>query len=569
MPFLLNFILFLAFPFVGGYLARRYRLPSIIGYILGGVALGVFLGEKVSAEFLPQLANIGVILLLFSVGLEANLENLRRFGRFVLLGGILQIFLSAVFIFILALLFKFALLESLFIGSSFALSSTAVVLKIVQDRGEENSLVGGLIVGILVLQDLAVIPLIIIFSSFGQGLKFLTAAGNISLAILKSAAVLLFVYYLGKRVTPAVFDRLAKLSREILNLFTILFIVFFVYLFSLFGLPGTLAAFASGVLIGQTLEHYHIFSQIRPLRDLFVILFFVFLGASVKLSLVFQLLPKILLFSSALILVKFLIVLLIFFFFRFHSRTSFSIGLSLSQVGEFAFLIIYQGLTQKIISQQTYFFATTVVLLTIAATPILIAKKNKIYQRIKKLIKKYLAPLDTFITQSFDREPAHIEVLEIKDHVILCGLGRVGSYIGRAFSMAEIPYIAIDYNFYVVERARKRGVNIIYGDPTDIDILDYAECEDAVALVSAVPERFSQESIILNAKRLNPKIKIFTRVEKEADQRRMKDLGADVVVQPEFEASLSIIKKILLAFSLPKEEIVGKIKRLKLEHGMT
>jgi CPA2 family monovalent cation:H+ antiporter-2 len=154
----------------------------------------------------------------------------------------------------------------------------------------------------------------------------------------------------------------------------------------------------------------------------------------------------------------------------------------------------------------------------------------------------------------------------MKGHVILCGYGRIGSFVGRAMLLADIPFIAIDYNFQTVERARKLGVNVIYGDPTDRDMLDYAECEHALAIVVAVPDRFTQETIIANAKKLNKHIVIMSRVHRTVDQKKMKDLGVHVVVQPEFEASLSLIKKIMLLKRIPKEEIIQRVAHFKKEH---
>ncbi|MDO8741526.1 MAG: NAD-binding protein, partial [Candidatus Roizmanbacteria bacterium] len=162
-----------------------------------------------------------------------------------------------------------------------------------------------------------------------------------------------------------------------------------------------------------------------------------------------------------------------------------------------------------------------------------------------------------------------IDSLEIKNHVVICGYGRIGSYIGRSLMLANIPYVAIDYNLYQVEKAKKQGANVIYGDPTDIDILDYAQVEEANIIILAVPERSAQEAIVLNAKKLNRNIFVISRVHKQSDQIRMKDIGANLVVQPEFEASLSIIKKIYLWHKLDKEDIINKIRRLKIEHGIS
>ena len=177
--------------------------------------------------------------------------------------------------------------------------------------------------------------------------------------------------------------------------------------------------------------------------------------------------------------------------------------------------------------------------------------------------------MEKFIAYRIDSNQSPIDTLEIKNHVVICGYGRIGSYVGRSLMLANIPYVAIDYNLYQVEKAKKRGANIIYGDPADIDILDYAQVDVATIIILAVPERSVQEAIVLNAKKLNRDIYIISRVHRQADQVRMKDMGANLVVQPEFEASLSIIKRIYHWHKLDKEDIINKIRRLRIEHGIS
>lgn len=240
----------------------------------------------------------------------------------------------------------------------------------------------------------------------------------------------------------------------------------------------------------------------------------------------------------------------------------------LAQVGEFAFIVLHQAHTNGLVADETYLFGIASTLLTIAISPIIMDHRNTLYTKSRSWMKKHMKSLDTYISYRVDREPAHIDALSLKDHVIVCGYGRVGMYIGRALSMAKVPFIAIDFNYHTVEKERKKGIHIIYGDPTDIDILDFAQAEYATALISAVPDAFSQEMIILNARMLNQDIKVFTRVSLENHQKRMKDLGAQYVIQPEFEAALSIVRKILVGYKVPRKDIAGKIKRLKLEHGM-
>lgn len=566
---LLKLLLFLSFPFIGGYLATKLKISPLIGYIVGGVFLKIIVGDKLPKEFLSQFSMLGLVFLVFTIGLETNFSHIRKFGKFVLTAGLLQLVLSGIIIFVFSLIFKFNLTEALFFGMAFTTSSTAIVAKIIQDRGEENSLLGGLAIGILVLQDISLIPILIISTSFSNtNLSWVGLAQTIIINMIKAGFVLGVVYYLGRKIIPLIFNKLAKVSRDILNLFTIIFIIAFLFLFALLQLSSLLVAFLIGVLLGQTLENQHIFSQIRPFRDILMIVFFVFLGLTIEPLFIFHNFFKIILFTSLIVFTKFTVILILFLFLKFHSRTAFSLGIFLFQIGEGAFVVIYQGLSNGAINQNTYLFAVSSVILTLVLTPFLISKKDIIYAKIKTFISKKIPVLDKFITYRLDREIPSVNAITLKDHIVICGYGRVGKYIGRALMLADIPFIAIDYNFHVVEKAKKEGVNIIYGDPTEIDVLDYAEVEYASSLILALPERFSQEMIILSARRLNTNVVIFTRVHADFDQIRMKDLGVDVIVQPEFEASLSIIRKILLLKHVAKEDISGKIKRLKIEHGM-
>jgi len=567
IPLILNLVLFLTVPFLGGLVASRLKLPRMIGYIVAGMIFGVIIQGE-SSTFLPMFANFGLILLLFTVGLELNINTVRRFGRLVIYLGLFQVGISWVLLVGLLKMFGFDFAEAAIMGFAFSLSSTALVSKFIQERGEESSLIGGMTMGILILQDIVVIPFMILLESAGRSLSAVEILMDISFSFARAGGILVMIYILAQRVIPVLLGKIAVISRELLNLFTILVIFACIALFSYLGLSPAIAAFVSGILIGGTLEHYQIFSQMRPLRDIFTILFFVFLGATIDIAHILPLIPKTLIFVLAVMGIKFFVVALLFIYFRFHSKTAFSTGVLLSQVGEFAFIVMHQSRETGFISQETYVFAIASTLLTIVLSPILMDHKDMLYVKIRKFVSKKIPVLDTYLSYRVDREPAHIDALSIKDHVIICGYGRVGSYIGRALTLAKIPFIAIDYSYQTVDAERKKGTNVIYGDPTDVDILDFAQVEYATALISAVPDAFSQEMIILNGKILNPAITILTRVGVEQDQRRMKDLGAEIVIQPEFEAALSIIRKILTGYNVSKEDIVGKIKRLKLEHGM-
>lgn len=561
-------LLFLfGFPFIFGYIATKLRLPSVVGYVLSGVVLGSVISTS-SLTSVNAIAQVGLLLLLFTIGLDLDLRVFRDFRAHVVGGGLMQLGICWAFFFVCALIFRFPLGESILLSVAFAFSSTAVVSKIIQEKGEDSTLPGRLSMGVLILQDLAAIPILVLLESIVPGQTAAGTLGAIGMSILRSGCIIAFVLFIGLRFAPRVFGRVALFPRDLSNLFTVLVIFGLIGLFELFGLSATLAAFLAGILVGQTVQHHTAFSQFRPLRDLFSIVFFAMLGMSVSISGLLANAPRILIFALIIVVAKMVLISVLFARLKIHSRSALYIGILLSQVGEFAFLIIQRGYVAGIMSEQSFVFSSGVTIVTLILSPSLIYNKQTVYLKLRRLIRKTLPGLDSYIKNRVDRDHTHIEGLEVSDHVVICGYGRVGGYIGRALTLAQIDFIVIDTDYDVVLKARDTGITAIYGDPTDIDILEYARCSEAEILISAVPTITDQETIILNAKLLNKEIYIFGRVEHEGEQRRLKDLGAHVMIQPEFEAALSIVRKIYSAHRLSKESMVGKIQRLKLEHGM-
>lgn len=565
-----NFFIFLFIPFIIAVILRRFKVSPIVGYIIGGLVIGNIMERSIGmTQAINNFAYFGIILLLFTVGLEVNFQRLLVVKKYIFIGGILQLTLSVIVIAIISLLFRFPFLTSVLIGIALSSSSTTLVAKIIQDRGEEGSFIGEITMGILLFQDIAFIPFLIIFTTLSaKSTNIWEIIINIFIGLVKATVIIGALYYLGVRIIPKLFNRIARTSRELLNVFIIVFIFFITFLSLILQIPILIGVFVAGVLLAQTLEHYHILSELRPLRDLLAVIFFVFIGTNIKLSVIVGFIPLIFLFTVAIVLAKGLVILFIFLFLRFHSRASFNIAAYLFQIDEDAFILMSSAMANGVIANEHYLFVISSVLLTLILTPIVIKNRDTLYVSIRRFIKKFLPFIEQYIVHRIDRDQSPIDTIQIKNHIVICGYGRIGSYIGRSLMMANIPFVAIDYNFQIVERAKKEGVNIIYGDPSDIDILDYAQVEDALMIILALPEKFAQEAIIMNAKKLNPKIYIISRVHREADQRRMKDLGVHVVVQPEFEASLSIIKKIYLWHNLSHEDVISKIRRLKIEHGL-
>lgn len=566
----LSFFVYLFIPFIFGVLAKKVKLSPLIGFIIGGLILGNLFPTLISGQSIKNFAYFGILLLLFTLGLEVNFTRILSFKKIIIIAGLLQISFCILLISILSGLFKFNFLQSFLVGVALSSSSTTIVAKIIQDRGEEGSFIGEIAIGMLLFQNIAFIPFLIIFTSInGNDISPLKVTLDIFIGFIKSTIIISALYYLGLKIIPKTLNKIARSSRELLNLFIILFIFFVTGLSLVFKIPSLIGVFVAGILLGQTLEHHHIFSEIRPFRDLLGVIFFVYIGTNINLFTISGFLPQIFLFTLGVILIKILVTILIFLFFRFHSKTSFDLAFYLFQVGEEAFILLSLALFNKVISYEKYLFVITAMVITLILTPVVIKNKNTIYKSIRALTKKYLPFLEKFIVYRIDSNQSPIDILEIKNHVVICGYGRIGNNIGRSLMMANIPYVAIDYNLYQVEKAKKQGVNIIYGDPTNIDILDYAQADEALILILALPERLAQETVVFNARKLNRNIFIISRVHHQSDQTRMKDVGVNLVVQPEFEASLAIIRKIYLWHKMDKQDIINKIRRLKIEHGIS
>lgn len=563
-----NYFIFLLIPFFFGLIAKRFKLSPIVGYLVGGIVLGNLFKNLVSVDVVTQFAHFGIVLLLFSIGLDLNMTKMFVLKKFVVLGGLLQIFLTLAAVSALSLLFGFTTIQSFLIGIALTSSSTTIVAKIIQEKREENSFLGEVTLGILMFQDLAFIPFIIIFTYLnGDTTSGFELLRTIAFSIAEATLILLSMYYVGKRVVPYTFDKIARISRELLNLFILVFIFAVIALSSTFGVPVLIGAFIAGILVSQTLEHHHVFAQIRPLRDVMAIVYFVYIGTHVQIPQVLFLLPKVLLFGSLLVLIKGLILLLIFMYFRFSSRMAFSMAMFLFQVSENAFILLSLAFSNKIFTSDEYLLILSSVLLSLIITPYLIQRREILYAAVRAFLKRRVPFVEVFVQKRVDFNEVHVESTVLKNHIVICGYGRIGEQVGKALALANIPFIAIDYNFQTVEKYKKDGTTIIFGDPNDVDVLRYAQLESATAVVVAVPLRADQEAIILNVKKLNTNLLVISRVHTEGDRQRMKDLGAHTIVLPEFEASLMMIRRIFLHKRMSKDEILKWVRHIKLVHG--
>lgn len=548
-----TFLLVFAAAIGGGTIARVLRQPTILGYIAAGVLIGNLAFGIIDHATLRLIAEAGVTLLLFTLGVEFSFLRLKKVLRSVLFPAILQILLSLIAFLTLSMALGMGVLPSLFMAAAFSLSSTAVVVKILSERGELETIPGEVATGWLVVQDIAVIPIMILLPTIVAGGGVVSLLGGVLVAALTIGIVLI----LGKQVIPRLLKAAASVgSREILLLTTCAVVFLASVVFYATGLSAALGAFIAGLIIAETSQNHAIFAEIRPLRDLFAVVFFVTLGMTVPIPVVVAFLPAILVLVSAVIIVKWLVVYGLLRFVGYHQKTAFLVGIGLTQVSEFGFVIAGVGAALGALSSDHYTMLVAVTFGALLVSAPLLASSHRVYYWFTRRVGKAFE--DSSVPEQFP----------IEKHVVICGYGRVGKYVGRALEMAGVPFLVVDYNHQTVKSLRERGIHVVYGDPADKDVLDCAQVDLARAVIIAIPDRHTQELIIGHAQTLNRRINIICRTHHEEDQARLKSLGVTTIIQPEFEAAVAIVERLLPEFGVSPDDISGKVSRLKIEHGM-
>lgn len=537
---------------MGGMLAKSLKLPSLVGYIIAGIVFGLFLPEDFKS--IGNLAQIGTILLLFSIGIELSLTSLSKFLKVAVIGSIIQILLVTFSSFIILNLFHFSQVTSLILAIGFSLSSTAVVVKLLSERGEMETIHGGIMLGWLLVQDLAVIPIMVILpvlTNLDSGWAI-----SIGLALIKAAVVVGATVVLGKMVIPYFIHKVAEAnSRELLLLFSVGLALGTAAITSVFGISPALGAFLAGIVISDSQEHHAIFAETRPLRDLFMALFFVSLGFLVNPRIVLDQLPLIISLALIVLILKAVVVFFVSTFFGYRGKTAVAASLGLAQVGEFAFVIFSAAMSLSLISPENTTLGISVTLLTLILTPLFFGGALPFWRWARKFSLFSGGEKRDFVAEDFN------------DHIIICGYGRVGKWVGKALIGFGIPFVVIEYNQNVVNELKEGGISVLYGDPTEPEVLEAVGIRDAKAVILAIPDRVAQETLIAYTQSVAPNVKIISRAHLDSDWEKLKTLRVDKIVQPEFEAAIEIIRSVLISRGKNHEEISDAVKSLRVSHS--
>ncbi len=545
----LDLLIVLVVAVAGGMLARWLRLPIILGYLVGGIAIGPYgFGLVQDTETIDNLATIGVVLLLFTIGLEFSLKEIIRLGKVALLGGIAQIVLSAAVGFGLGRLVGLSVLGAVFFGFIIALSSTMVVLKLLMEKGELDTTHGRIMLGILLVQDLSVVPMMVVMPAVGVG----TGEIWISLgwAALKAVLFIGLMLVLGVWGLPWFLGKVAgQRSRELFLLTVVVLCLAAAFGTYFFGLSAAFGAFAAGLLISQSGYARQAFADILPLRDTFAALFFVSLGMLANLHFVGDNLATIAVVIVVIMVSKFLICSLITRLFGYSHKTVLMVGTGLIQIGEFSFILAMMGVESGILSERLYSLTVAAAVITMLLTPFVMSLNSVVYRR--------LSQRQWFAQQLAGRvDPEWQEqALELSRHAVICGYGEIGRRVAMILERQKFSYLVIELDPQVISRLRARGIPCIYGDASNPEILAHARLEKALVLVCTIPDYVAMELTARNALKINPRLDIIARVYRDADAELLKGIGVNELVLPIFEGSLEVIRHTLHRFGLSSTEI--------------
>jgi CPA2 family monovalent cation:H+ antiporter-2 len=541
-----DLILVLLAALAGGFLARRIGQPLIVGYILAGVAIGPFTGGLTVSNIhdIEQLAELGVALLLFSLGLELSFRELKPVRLVAVAGGLIQITLTVGLGVLLARVFGWSWLPAVWFGAAISLSSTMVALKTIQAQGRLGTLSSRVMLGILVIQDLAVVPLMIVLPAVSDPG---TEPWDVLIATGRAALLLSVIVLVATRVVPRVMSFVARVgSRELFLLSTTAVALGVGYTTWAFGVSLALGAFVAGLVISDSEYAHQALSDVMPLRDLFGMLFFVSVGMLMNPTLIWPHIGALTTIVLVVMLGKGAILAAVVWIFRYRNIVPWAVGLTLFQVGEFAFVLARVGVTSGAISDEVYAQVLNAAIITMALTPVISGLSPWFYARFRGPRRELREPLQT----------TNVPSGGLADHVIITGAGRVGRGIAEALTHLHLPCVLIELDDRRVEQARLAGLPVLYGDASHPVVLEAAGIGRARAVLVTVPAFTDVGGIVANVQRLRPDVPIVARADSRDAVQKLWALGIEDIASPEFEAAIEMTRQAMEHFNVPAHEIL-------------
>ncbi len=526
-------------------LARFFKQPAILGYLAAGVIAGHFgffnLGNQgVFALF----SDLGIMFLLFLVGLEINYDSLRLVGKHAIIIGISQIAFTSTIGFFLARFFAFPLLPALYIGVALTFSSTAIIVKILSEKRDLHSLYGKMSLGILLVQDVVAVSILLFLNSTHPAIS---APLGLPLLIISGVALLVIILWIGRTLMPRILDFVAS-SSEMLFLVSLAWVFLVSTMAQSLGFSLAIGGFLAGIALARAGEHFEIASRVRPLRDFFILVFFVILGSSLVFSNLQGLGWPILGFSLFVLIGNPLIILAIMGLMGYRKRTSFMTSLTMAQISEFSLILAALGAKLGHLGSTETGLIAAVGIITIMISTHLMLHANTIFPKLTKLL--------GFFERARDLHEERFNSAEIERPIILIGFQRTGQNI--ALELPAQDLLVVDFDPQVIKEAASKKIAGILGDISDAGILDKLPFNTARVVISTSPDLENNLALLAYAYRFRPRPKLILRAETEPDAESLYEAGADYVLLPNFTAGQYLGKTIVADQEL---KMLAKLKK--------
>jgi CPA2 family monovalent cation:H+ antiporter-2 len=539
---------------------RRLKIPPVLGYLVTGILVGpsVF-GLLADSDQMHFLAELGVVFLLFSLGLEFSLPKLMSMKGLVFGLGSAQLTITTSVVAVVCVFVGLDLEKALIVGVVIALSSTAIVVKQLSEMRQTNSVSGQMTISVLLFQDMAVVPVLILIPMLGTesdfGLSLLLALG-------KGVGAFVIIFLAGKLILPKLFDEIARArSDELFVLTAIMVVVCTGALTYSLGLSAALGAFLSGMMLGESKYRHQLDADIRPFKDILMGLFFVSIGMMLNLSLLADQSLLLLICLPLLILAKSVIVASIYYNRRAKRRSALKSGFYLAQVGEFGFVVLALAQKNALLSDNTVSFIIALGVLSMGITPLLMSRADALAKRFIDSHELLDQPLPIQTTCDL-----------MNEHVVICGFGRVGQTIARFLKKEAIEYIAMDQDPVRIQEALVGGENVLFGDSRHRDILKTCHVDKAKLVVITFDDNHSVMQVLSACKDMGSDIKVMIRTRDDTNMAMLKEAGAQTVVPETLEGSLMLVSQVLFLSGVPMSRVLKRIQierknQYKFMHG--
>ncbi|MFH1118594.1 MAG: cation:proton antiporter [Bacteroidota bacterium] len=542
---------------------QRFKMPSIIGFLITGMIAGPKgLGLISASHEVEILSETGIIFLLFIIGIEFSIKGLAKVKQTVLLGGVLQVGGTILLTFLITRMLGLSPPQAVFMGFLIALSSTAIVLKILQEKGQLASPHGRIALAMLIFQDIIVVPMILVTPLLaGNG-------GNIWLSLLimfgKFALIVGLLIVLARYAVPSLLNRVVKAKSRELFILTLVVICFATaWLTSSVGLSLALGAFFAGLIISESEYSHQATANILPFREIFISFFFVSVGMLLDLSYFTDHFPMLILLTLLVILLKMIIVAVTVLIMRFPFRTALISAFTLFQVGEFAFLLSTIGIHNHLLTEDVYQSFLAISILTMGITPFITGYADRMAEW---LIRAGLSPKVRKRLINYHNRKKHQDVdkgSNLHDHLIMIGFGINGHNVARTARQANIPYVIVELDPDICREARDEGYPVVFGDAADEVILHHVHAHEARVVVIAISDPDATKRIISILRRITETAHVIVRTRHLSEIDEMLRMGADEVIPEEFETSIQIFTQVLHRYLVPYDKIQSFISHIR------